>query len=311
MGVVLLHPRRKAELVLLLNTLIWGGTFVAIKWGLREISPAALVFFRFSLASLLYLPFLLYSLFQGTPLQRGAVVRGGMLGVAMFLGYGLQTMGMEYTTASRSAFITQLLVLFTPLFQFLLERRSPGPGEIPGILLVVTGLYFLTSPGGGGPNAGDWWTLLCAISFALYIVGVDLFTPGHNLEQILFTQMAVTALLSGAILLQGSMELSFPRTVPALLVVTYLTLPGTLLVIFLQNRYQKESTPVRASVLFTMEPVFASLFAFLILEEKQTLEGVAGGALIVGGILYTSFQRGLSREKREASPLSRSRKTSP
>src|SRR3990172_4066949 len=111
------------ESALILVTLIWGATFAIIKTALEDISPMLFITIRFAVSTLIILPFV-YKILKN--LNRSAVIGGTILGLVYFLGFASQTAGLKYTTATKSAFITGTFVLFIPLFQLLLEKKSPG-----------------------------------------------------------------------------------------------------------------------------------------------------------------------------------------
>ena len=98
------------------------------------------------------------------------VLYGIILGILLSIGFITQTIGLQYTTASKSGFLTGLLVIFTPIFQLFIERKMPGKGNLLGVVLVAIGLFFLTSPQGQEFNLGDFLTLICAVVYALYII---------------------------------------------------------------------------------------------------------------------------------------------
>jgi len=165
-----LKIRTKAELFLFSCTVIWGGTFVIVKSGLEDSSPLQFVAIRFTIAAILFFPFVAKSL---RSISRKAWEGGIVIGSLLFLGFVSQTIGLTYTTASKSGFITGLLVVFTPIFQVVIERRAPKIGNVIGVILVTVGLYLLTSPEGSEFNIGDLLTLFCAAVFGLYIVYLD------------------------------------------------------------------------------------------------------------------------------------------
>ena len=152
---------RKAELILLSITLIWGGTFAVVKFALNDASPLTFLALRFGAASLIFPLIYRNNYFS---MDRETFMGGLFLGVLLMIGFAFQTVGLKYTTASKSAFITGLLVAFTPIAQAVIEKRMPTRGSLIGVTFVAIGLFLLTSPGGQGFNIGDVLTLFCAIS---------------------------------------------------------------------------------------------------------------------------------------------------
>jgi drug/metabolite transporter (DMT)-like permease len=290
--------KSRAEGVLLALTMIWGSTFVVGKIVLQNLSPLQMIAVRFILSTVFLLAFFSRRIF---PLTRRQLVRGGILGLLLFLGFVPQTVGLTLTTASKSAFITGMMVVFVPLLQVVIERRAPKVGNIAGVAVVTAGLWLLTSPSGSSFNAGDALTLVCAVLFAIYIVYIDVVAHDMTAMQLTFLQMVTNAILAlGATLIFDTAPSRLPAgTVVAVL---YLTVFATIFTTFMQTRYQKETTPTRAAIIFTIEPVFAAVSAAAILGEQIGLGGAVGGGLIIGGVLLSELSEGIPLFNRPFGP---------
>jgi drug/metabolite transporter (DMT)-like permease len=277
--------KTKAEAALAATTVVWGGTFAIVKIGLEGVSPILMIALRFVAASALLLLFFHRKIF---PLPFPALQKGSLLGLFLFLGFVTQNIGITITTASKSAFITGMMVIFVPMLQFVIERRSPKIGNLLGVAIVAAGLWFLTSPAGSAFNVGDALTLACALLFAIYIVYLDVVSKEMTTFQLLFVQLASMGVYSViAVLLFESPRIDpTPRTIVVLL---YLTLLATLMTTWVQTRFQKDTTPTRAVVIFSVEPVIASIVAYLLLGETLGALGVLGGALIIAGVLISEL----------------------
>ena len=156
------------------------------------------------------------------------------------------------------------------------------------MVVVSTGLWFLTSPNGAAFNVGDALTVVCSILFGVYIVYLDVISREMTTLQLTFLQMASTAVFSTvAVILVEK-----PRWEPTFSLfasMLYLTLLATVLTTYVQTRFQKETTPTRAVIIFTLEPVIASFIAYVLLSEDMGVLGVLGGALIIAGVLLSEF----------------------
>jgi len=291
-----MNIRTKAELLLLSCTVIWGGSFVVVKGGLEDSPPILFVAIRFVLATLLFYPFVAKQL---PSISRDSFRGGIVIGILLFLGFILQTIGLQYTTASKSGFITGLLVVFTPIFQIVIERKLPKAGNVIGVVLVTAGLYFLTSPTGSEFNIGDGLTLVCAAIFGLYIVFLDLFSRKANVWHMNFMQFIVTAIgaTTASILFE---DISVQLTSGFIGAVAYLALLATLYTLTVQVRFQKETTPTRAAIIFSVEPVFAAGFAYLALGEVIGVVGMLGGGLVVGGLIVSELSDVLFKSGRRS-----------
>ena len=266
-------------------TIVWGGTFAVVKIGMLDISPILLIAIRFVIATIFYLVFFSRKLF---PIPLPAIVKGSILGFFLFLGFVTQNIGLTVTTASKSAFITSMMVIFVPLLQFIIEKKAPKLGNILGVVIVVVGLWFLTSPTGSEFNMGDALTLVCAVVFALYIVYLDVISHDITALQLTFMQFVSTAIYSvlASLLFE---DIVFRASTQSILSIVYLTAFATILTISLQTRYQKETTPTRAVIIFSVEPVFASIIAWWLLSEHLGELGILGAGLIIAGVLLSEL----------------------
>jgi drug/metabolite transporter (DMT)-like permease len=269
--------------MLVLCTVIWGGTFPAVKVALSFTTPWIIVAFRFTVAGLIFAILYRRAAFRVAPV---IWLRGAILGFFFFIGFTLQSMGLEHTTTSRSAFITELLVLFTPILYFIFYRRLPSRYTLTGAVLVLAGLYYLTSPDGFIDwNRGDWLTLACAVAFSAYIIGVGAWSNAETRRPLATLQSLTVALLALPMALHKGIYI--PPTLDLWLALLYLTLPGTVFVIMLQMRFQPLTTPSRAGVIFALEPVFATFYAFMLALEPFSTRGVLGAVIVTAGVVWS------------------------
>jgi drug/metabolite transporter (DMT)-like permease len=289
-----------SEGALLLNTIIWGATFALIKTALNDISPMMFISFRFTLAALLLLPIYKSVL---KVLNKQLLIQGVFLGLLYFLGFASQTIGLKYTTATKSGFITGTFVVFTPIFQVFIEKRMPGKGSLIAIVLVIAGLVLLSSKGeslldvfneiGTNFNIGDFLTLICAIFFALYLVYLDIISKQHPYMPLVFLQIAVTAiggiLMAGIFSTTGIEEPFYVLNFNVVFAIIYTALLATVLTTILQTKYQKFVTPTKAGIIFSLEPIFAAVLAYMLLTEQISNFGFIGCILIFTGLLASEL----------------------
>lgn len=297
--------QRKAEWFLFATTFIWGGTFVLVKEGLHDLSPFLMIALRFSIAAL----FLFILFFRRLrSIDRRVIRTGFALGISIFLGFIFQTVGLIYTTASKSAFITSMMVVFTPIFQFVLLKKRPRGENLVGVVIVSVGLWLLTQPTGGAFNRGDLLTLLCAAVFGLYLVLLDAASRAHDVLRLTFTQTLAPAVYAWIAL--PFLERPFFRpTAAAFWTLGYTAFLATVGAGYLQTRYQRDTTPTRAALIFALEPVWAVILGFVFLRERLSLSGFLGGGLIIVGILFSELA-GENGEK-TASKMSEKKRLSP
>ena len=276
--------RGKAELALFATTFIWGSTFVVVKAGSGNISPSLFIAVRFGIGALIF-GMLLFKQIQTIRFQtlRSGVLLGSMLGVGIIL----QNYGLYQTTASKSAFITGLMVIFTPIAQLVLERRPPKIGNVIGIIVVTCGLYLLTSPSGSEMNFGDMLVLISAVIFGVYIVYLDMYSRNENVLHLAFVQVTTTTIIAAAVAIFEGVV--FIPTNQLLLSLLYMGICATVFTTYVQTRFQKDTTPTRAVIIFTIEPVIAAVLAYFFLNEVLGITGMMGASLIVLGILISEF----------------------
>jgi len=283
----MLSPSRKAELSLLLLTFIWGTTFPLVKTALSFSSAFVFLTFRFGLATLaIWLIFSQKISFK----DKGVLKAGAVIGVFLFLGFAFQTLGLKYTAASKSAFITGLFVVMIPPLSYLILKEKIRIFSLIGVILAISGLYLLTCPKGSEFNLGDLLTFFCAVSFSFQVIFVQIYTKRFDFLTLTFIQIAFTACLSLPFMLVfEKIKLVYhPHLVLAILVCAIL---ATALALFIQNRMQKDTTTVKAALIYAMEPVFAAIFSFILLGEVLGWFGILGGGLILSGMLCSELGR--------------------
>ncbi|WP_297066461.1 DMT family transporter [Thermococcus sp.] len=266
----------RSELVLLAITAMWGLTFPAMKVSLDYIPPILFLAYRFGIASLLML-----TIFRSRVLRRETLYEGFLLGLTLFFGHGFQIVGLKYTTASNSAFITSLYVVFTPFIAYFLLGERIKARDILSLGIALTGLY-LISGAGTRVSYGDFLTALCAVSFAFQIVLVQKFGEKDYLS-LAFWQIFWNFLFSLVFALLFEPKV-FPREILPWLGLIYTAIFGTVIAFTLQVKYQKHTTAYKAALIYSMEPIFGSLSAFILLGERFTKRALAGAFLIMAGV---------------------------
>ncbi len=280
-----MSKQTRAELLLASITLIWGSTFVIIKGSLDNASPFLFVALRFWIATVIMFAILYRSL---KTLTMQTIVQGTLLGLLVYVGFATQTVGMLYTTASKSAFFTGLFVVFTPLVQLLLEKRLPTLGNAIGVVLAALGLYLLTSPEGSAFNMGDALTLICAFMFGWYIVYLDIVSQNTNKNHLIFVQFLVCAVVGTAsTLIFETPHIVFTDNI--IFAMLYLALFSNLGAMWIQNVVQGDTTPTRAAIIFTLEPVVAATCAYFFRNELLGTVGIIGAGVILTGLFISEF----------------------
>lgn len=275
-------PSLMPRLALLLTTLIWGATFPATKAALEQIPPLSFLFLRFALGALMTWALILATkqrLTWSPSVLRMSVIATGWL----CLGYVLQTVGLRYTTASNSAFITVLYVVFVPIFVW---RFAASTWTAIGLAMV--GLWLLVKPSASA-SVGDLLTLLCAAAFAAHIVCLERFTKAGESTSIFLWQLVLTTAGMGLMMLWESPPMEAFHASTALtvgLLVTGVLATGA----FAIQMWAQRTVPAQqVALIFAAEPALAAWLSWLFLGETLDLQGWIGSGCILAATLVGAF----------------------
>ena len=275
----------QAEIYLLIIVIIWGSTFALIKGVIDTIPPYTYLAYRFLLAALI-----LVVIFWKRLKKFNIMIlkKGSLIGIFLFLGYTLQTVGLKYTTATKAGFITGFSVVLVPIISFLLLKEKVSRDSVIGVALATLGLWFLNYNSSFSFNLGDFLVLLCAFSFAMHIISVGLFSKKLDYVLLAITQITVVFVLSlfmALIFERSAIHLSYSSDIWWSILITGIF--ATALAFYMQNRFQRHSTATKTAIIFSGEPIFAAVFAYLLLGEKVSLIAWAGGLLIIFGMIVS------------------------
>jgi drug/metabolite transporter (DMT)-like permease len=286
------------DLSLLLVTLIWGLSFTILKNILgEEVSPILFVLGRFLVATIVIFPFCRANL---SGLDRGGMAGGVFLGALLFAGFGMQSMGIEFTTASKSAFLTGLSAVFVPAF--LIVHRGKLPPLINGlaILIAMAGMYLLTGPAGGEFNRGDFLTLLCAVVFGAQIYVMGIVAPGRDFLSLTFVELLTTAILATLYLPLETVK--FRLTTGSIVAVVFMGVFATAGALAIQTWAQRRTSAVKAGLILTAEPVFAYMFASVLLGDRFNSVQKLGGIIIILAVIMAEVLPLLMARKKCSRP---------
>lgn len=289
----------RQELVLVFITMIWGGTFLVVHRAMEVSGPFFFVGMRFVAAGLATA-----LLFRGA--MRGLTareLRGGMLiGIFLFLGYFLQTWGLQTISSSKSAFITALYVPFVPLLQWAVLKRPPGLYSWIGVALAFVGLVFVTGPEAGASfslSPGEIATVLCALAVAFEIILIGRYAPGTDARRLSAAQLLVAGVLSLALMPVFGEEV--PRFSWFLLFSVLGLAAASAGIQLAINWAQKSVSPTRATLIYAGEPVWAGIIGRIAGERLPAL-ALFGAALILCGVLVSGRTREIAEDGAEAKP---------
>lgn len=276
--------QRLSELGLFFSAAIWGSTFFVVKDVLQHVDPTILVGYRFLLAAIFAG---LFCLITKKSLIKN-LVHGSLLGFLLWLLFISQTMGLSYTTASNSGFITGLFIIFVPTFSLLLFKKKPLKLDVMAVVFSLSGLWILTG-GLVDINLGDLLTLVSAITYSIHILLVDKYIrDGDNAFVLGFQQFSISGIISLSFGVVFGLPFSVITTETAGVILFLAFLPSFSAFI-IQNLAQKVIKPVRVSLILAFEPVFAALFAWTLGNELIVIHRLIGGLFIFFGLIISGI----------------------
>lgn len=276
---------RRADLLLIAATLIWGVSFVVVKRALALSTPLAFLTVRFALATIALAPLIDFR----ARFTRAELRAGLILTVLLATGFAAQAVGLQYTTPARSAFIVALSSVLAPLVALLVLRQRPHWAVLLAVAIAGLGIYFLTAPDAGGLNRGDAWTLVTAVVFGGHIVAVAEFSKQFDARRLVWLQMAgTTVVVAAAAALLEPVQITPSAEVVATLVFTGVIATAAALV--WQMRAQRDMSSTRAALLLCFEPVFATLTSWIWWGERLAGAQWIGAGLIIGGMLLAELR---------------------
>lgn len=272
-------PAWALDLGLVYCAAVWGATFFIVKDALAGVDPVAMVAHRFLLAALLLAPWALIR-----PSRAKHLREAFLLAALLFALYATQTVGLAHTSAANSGFITGLFVIFVPLFLLLFFGRRPTAVQWGSSALALAGLWLLTG-GVDSVNRGDLITLVAAATYAGHLLATDKYVRADADALVLaFHQFWMTGLLAWLCCALSGRPLAV-STPEAARAIAFLAAVPTLSAFFIQMYAQRIVPPVKVSLIFSLEPVFAALFAWTLGGETFRPGSAAGGVLIVAAMM--------------------------
>ncbi len=284
-----------ADVTLFLVAFVWGATFVVVQNAIAFLPPNTFNAVRFTLAAAFLLAVLgLFSRVQRRAFTPKLLGAGGFVGLWLFGGYALQTVGLMYTTPSKAAFITGLCVVLVPVFSFALLREKLKWPAVTGVLLAVAGLYLLTVGESLALSMGDLLVFGCALCFALQIVLTGKYAPHFPALPLAIVQLATVAFLSALYaacfenwrLAFDTATLLQPQVAWGLFITAIF---ATALAFLAQTAFQRQTTATRVALIFSLEPVFAALTAYVWIGDILTGRQVLGCVLIFTGMILAEL----------------------
>ena len=303
-----IKPGKSGTLLIFAATLIWGIGVVALRAGMNYMGPFTLTAVRFLIGGSAALgPVLYYSrkrmlLFPPKKQKPGQALKIGLIcGAVLCLSVSLRQFGLLYSAVGRVSFITSLYVILVPMVGLFFGRKIPKAVWV-GIPISIIGMYFLGFSGGMTLNLGDMFALAAAFGFASHILLIHRFAQNYDT----MTLVCIQAFTVGGI----SLILAFIFESPSfsalwngLGYILYAGIMSSFVANILQIRAQRNTDPAIASILFSMEAVFATVVSWIVLSEHLSSREIIGCGLLLAAVIISKSPLALRREQKQAEEL--------
>lgn len=281
----------KGSMLLFITAFIWGIAFAFQRSGMEYIGPITFMAARCFLAVIFLgvLCMIIYGPKKAFRYDRATVLGGLGCGFFMTIANNLQQMGMVYTEAGKAGFITAMYILIVPVLNvFILKKKEPLKTWI-AVALGVIGLYLLCAAGTAEIEKGDILVFGCAVFFSAHILCSDRFAGTAEIVKMSFIQFFVSFVLSAAIALLTE-DVSFEGIWAGRIAVAYCGILSAGVGYTLQIVGQKTVKPAAASLIMSLESVFAVVGGWLILHETMSLRELIGCAVMFAAIILVQLE---------------------
>lgn len=285
----------KSNLILLLTAAIWGFAFVAQRAGMEYVGPFTFNGIRFLLGSISLVPLLILKIpgqkvnsTSATTWDKTTLFGGLLAGLALFIAATFQQVGIVYTTAGKAGFITGLYVILVPVLGMIVRQRT-NVNVWAGAVLAMAGLYLLSIKADFTIDPGDALVLISAVFFAVHILLIGNYTGRSNAIKLSILQFGVCGMLSLSAAIYTE-EIVFSAVIDAAIPIVYGGLFSVGIAYTLQVVGQRHAHPSAASIILSLESLFAVVGGWLLLNEHMSARGLAGCGLMLAGMILAQVK---------------------
>lgn len=271
------------EIGLFITAIIWGSGFVGSAVALESYTPYQILAGRFLIGVVLLCAVFYKRL---TFISKSALIKGSVLGIFLYIAFALQTVGLQYTTPSKNAFLTAVNVVIVPFIGLAIYKRKLDVFEVVGAFLAMFGVAVLSLQLSAEINIGDFLSFCCAIAFAFHIFYTSQFVKQEDPIILTIVQMGMATFI-GIIVVLGKGETTFSMQPGALTSLLYLGIFSTTIAFLLQTVSQKFITETKAAIILSTESLWGMVFSVIILSEVLTLKMGIGAVLILAAIILS------------------------
>jgi drug/metabolite transporter (DMT)-like permease len=276
-----------AEAMLFSIALIWGSTFIIVKKSISNITPVAFNSIRFLIASSLLTLIFIY---RPKKIDKKVLIDGSVLGLVLFLTFTCQTIGLKFVTASETGFITGLYLIFVPLLSIFIGKKVDFK-TIIAVLVAFSGLFLISFTGKITVGVGEFLVLLNALFVAFHILLVDYYGRRDDVFALTSIQIFVLTFLSilYTTFFEGwnfNLIINFETIIAFLITGVF----ATVVAFLVQTFAQKYTTPTKAAIIFTFEPLSSAFFAYFLGGEILRFSQYIGAFLIIISMLLIEIK---------------------
>jgi len=275
-----------ADGMLLVTAIVWGSGFVITAIALEYLTAYQVMAGRFLLAAIILTTIFGYRLKKAS---KSVIWKGIILGTILYIAFALQTVGLQYTTPSKNAFLTAVNVIVVPLIAYAVYKRRIDGYEIIGSIMAIVGIGFLSLQGSLTMNIGDALSLACAVAFAFDIFCTNLFVQKEDAIALTIIQF-ITASLLGILVVVSQGDIPTTLEKEAIYSIIYLAIFSTTLAYLFQNVANQYTSATKAAIILSTESFFGMVLSVIFLHEVLTGRMVVGAILILLAILIAEVK---------------------
>ncbi|MEK4425524.1 DMT family transporter [Solibacillus sp. FSL K6-1523] len=283
----------KGEILMLITAVMWGSGFIGMAVGLEYWTVFQLMAGRFLLASII-LSIIFYKKLK--LITKSVLWKGAVLGAILFGAFTLQTMGLEYTTPSKNAFLTALNVIIVPIIAYVIYKRRIDRFEFIAAGMAIVGIGFLSLQDSLTINFGDFLSILCAVGFAFDIFYTNVFVKTEDALALTIVQFYTATILSMISLLALG-EVPTTYSTEGIYIILYLAVFCTAVAYVCQNIGMQYANPTKSAIILSTEALFGTMFSVWLLSEILTGRMWIGCVLIFVAIIFAEVKPTFRRKK--------------
>ncbi|WP_102693875.1 DMT family transporter [Rummeliibacillus pycnus] len=281
------------EILLFITAIIWGSGYIGMKLGLEHLTVFQVMAGRFIVATVL-----LCLIFHKKLklISKSVLWKGTVLGVILFIAFTVQTIGLDYTTPSKNAFLTAVNVMIVPVIAYIIYKRRFDGFEMVAAMLAILGIGFLSLQGSMAINIGDFLSLVSAVGFAFDIFYTNMFVKTEDALALTIVQFFTASVLSiMAVILLG--EVPTVVSTEGISVILYLGILCTTVAYVCQNIGMQYADPTKSALILSTEALFGTIFSVIMLDEILTVRMIIGGILILVAVIVAEVKPTYKHQK--------------